>query len=455
MIIVLDTTVLLQDPQLRASWWTELRSTAERVGARIAVPQVVFAEAVAHHGRTIGALAGQMETFGKHVKRYGLDTIRDAAVKAIREKVDAYEDKLRGHLEALGVDFVPPVKVDHMTLIGRAVAFRKPWDESDRKDGYRDTLNWLTVVELAKENPGEEIWWVSDNSSDFAAPGENDEEWHPELADELNSEGLLERVSLTKSVSTLFAALADRTAPIPEADKSALLEKVSLPELAGLISSEVLATKLDPREAALPRDTGSAEVTSFAGLSSDVEWESLAGSGDGHIIGRFLTRASLGLDLVQEQNGVATVSFRRKMLEVSGVATLTHEGRIIALSVTSIEAAADDTGHSEWQPRQTEIFRPAEPIVVVQSDPGEESPLDDLIRSRIDSLATELMASGVIGEDGTVTWETSLAKPLKRFRNSYNRREINRLAQLIQPDDQVVDNEPDGEPDDHNGTESQ
>lgn len=406
MIIILDTTVPLQDPQLRAGWWAELDSTARRVGARLVVPEVVFAESVAHHNRTIEALVGQAENFGNKVKRYGLDAIRDAAVKAIREKVDAYENALRSHLVAMGVEFVPPVQVDHMTLIDRAVAFRKPWDESERKDGYRDTLNWLTVLELAKQNPGEEVWWVSDNSGDFGnGDGENDAEWHPQIADELQSAGLLDLVKWTRTVFTLFAALADRTAPIPDADKENLLKKLSAPELAGLISSEVLAKKLDPKDAALPRDTDSAEITSFAGLTSDVKWESLAGSGDGNIVGRFVACVSLGLDLIQESSGVATVSFRRKEFDVTGVATLTHDGRITALSVTSIEALENDPGHAAWGDG---IIRPSEPFLVVKSKDGENVLYtSEGLRARYEARVKDLTAdpSTRIGRQRVRAWQ--------------------------------------------------
>ncbi|MGW6374779.1 PIN domain-containing protein [Rhodococcus sp. NPDC055112] len=355
MIIVLDTTVLLSNPQFVAHWWQQFIERSKHLGARIVVPRVVVVEAVANHNRTILALKPQIAELGKRDNRFGLDGVRQAAIDALHAKADRFEADLYEHLEESGVDVIEPAAVDHMELINRAVSFRKPYDADDRKDGYRDTLNWLTVLDLADQYPGDEVWWISQNQADFGNGDKKTPTWHEEIAEELGARDLADRVRWEFNISTLLLTLAGRTAPVPEGEQPLVLERVDLLELARLLSSEILGRGVSPRDAALPPRTESAEISSFVGLD-EVEWDGLAESGEEDLVARFTGIAHVGLELAEPTDTGAGLSFDNKALRITGVANLTHEGAVTSVSVSNIVALESDPGHAAWQ-RRSETSR--------------------------------------------------------------------------------------------------
>ena len=112
----------------------------------------------------------------------------------------------------LKVAIIPPPKIDHVDLVRRAASRRKPCDNNG--DGYRDTLNWLTLLAVASAHPKDEIFWVSDNSRDFGA--EDGDELHMDLKEELRSIGLrTESDGLVLSPISFFSLLPKTSRPLP------------------------------------------------------------------------------------------------------------------------------------------------------------------------------------------------------------------------------------------------
>ncbi|ATI33553.1 hypothetical protein CPI83_16970 [Rhodococcus sp. H-CA8f] len=339
MIIVLDTTVVLSDPQLRAAWWKTLKETAKRNGARIMVPEVVVVEAVANQKRNLEALSDKLKTSTQREKRFGVDSICEAIGAAIDTKTVGFERELRGHLSVLGAELVAPPAIDHLELVNRAVSFRKPWDGEERKDGYRDTLNWLTVLSIADRNAGHEVWWISQNSKDFGAGDDeqNPTKWHDHIGAELIERGLSDRVNWAHDVASLLSEIAERTAPVADAEKEKFVAKILVKELFGYVSAELVGFKLDSKQASIEGDMSFAEVRFVTGLE-DVEWESLAGDGDGGFVARFTALAGVGIKatILGEDSLRAFQQTRR--LGLAGVANLNATASIMAVSITSIES---------------------------------------------------------------------------------------------------------------------
>ncbi|MES9516545.1 PIN domain-containing protein [Rhodococcus erythropolis] len=341
MIIILDTTVVLSDPQLRAAWWNTLKETAKRNTARIVVPEVVVIEAVANQRRTLAGLSRKLIEAAQREKRFGVDSICDAIGAAIDAKTTAFERELRGHLSSVGATFVPPAAIDHLELVARAVTFRKPWDGDERKDGYRDTLNWLTVIDIAESNAGHEVWWVSQNSKDFGANDDDDNptKWHHDIHEELQSKGLIDRVNWAHDIASLLSAIAERTAPVAAGDKQEFVEKISEKELFGYVSSELVGWKLEGAAIGLPKATRSAEIVFMTNLR-DIEWESLAGDGDGGYVARFNSIVHAGIKaVIPDEDGLHSVTPERDF-NISGVASLTRDGSITSVSLSSIEVSS-------------------------------------------------------------------------------------------------------------------
>lgn len=339
MIIVLDTTVVLSDPQLRAAWWKTLKDTAKRNSARILVPEVVIVEAVANQKRSLAALSDKLRTAAQRDKRFGVDSICEAIDSAIGAKTDGFERELRGHLSVLGAELVAPPAIDHLELVNRAVEFRKPWDGDERKDGYRDTLNWLTVLDIADSNVGQEVWWISQNSKDFGAGDDeqNPTKWHDHISAELIARGLDGRVNWAHDVATLLSEIAERTAPVADAEKEKFVAKILEKELFGYVSAELVGFKLDSEQVDIEGIASTAEVRFVTGLD-DVEWESLAGDGDGGFVARFTALAGVGITAtVRREDSLHTFQQTRR-LALAGVANLNATASIMAVSITSIES---------------------------------------------------------------------------------------------------------------------
>jgi hypothetical protein len=107
-------------------------------------------------------------------------------------------------LEDLDIEIVEVPQIPLMRLAERATRRQRPCDA--KGDGFRDTLNWLTVMQVATEHPDEEIAWVS-NDTDFA--DEAGLALHPELADELIASGLKGQVVLVRELKQLALMLAE------------------------------------------------------------------------------------------------------------------------------------------------------------------------------------------------------------------------------------------------------
>ena len=126
--------------------------------------------------------------------------------RSLTEKAESYRDHLLEALSAAGTEVLAPPDVPHMRLVTRAVSRRRPCDEN--RDGYRDTLSWLTVLGSTTDNPGEKVVLVT-NDSDFM----NDERstLHPDLVEDLESISATERVKLAHALGEVILELAARS----------------------------------------------------------------------------------------------------------------------------------------------------------------------------------------------------------------------------------------------------
>jgi PIN domain len=164
---------------------------------------------------------------------------------------------------------LPIPDVDHPVLIERATSRRPPCDS--KGNGYRDTLNWFSLLALAGDGDSS-VFWVS-NDSDFA--GEDEEVLHPELLAELNERDLQGRITLIRSVRDVSPTVASQFGNADEdlhniqarLTKDALTNYVRTQLLADLPSVEVSAASL-----ALPLEAGSPALSALGNVT-DTEIE--------------------------------------------------------------------------------------------------------------------------------------------------------------------------------------
>jgi hypothetical protein len=118
---------------------------------------------------------------------------------SITTKGDGYENEFRARLEHYLVDILPLDSVTHDELIARALARRRPFDDSGRV-GYRDALIWHNVLEAARH---EDVALVTRDKG-FGEKGR----LHAHLQEDLAQRGLSRsRVSLFHSIEDVVRTL--------------------------------------------------------------------------------------------------------------------------------------------------------------------------------------------------------------------------------------------------------
>jgi len=110
----------------------------------VAIPASVLEELVAHHARESIDARAKLERGVADLHRLGVaTTVADSTPLDYRAFVQERWD------EQLGFSLLPWPKVDHASLVSRAVNRRPPFD--DKGGGYRDALVWESALELARK----------------------------------------------------------------------------------------------------------------------------------------------------------------------------------------------------------------------------------------------------------------------------------------------------------------
>ncbi|MBA9005953.1 PIN domain-containing protein [Thermomonospora cellulosilytica] len=193
MIVLLDANALVQNPWLDSVSWKIILGQAEPWGIELRVPQVSLLEATGRLRRRYRDDAAAVEELAKERRsralRRAADDLRERAEQLVQEVTDA--------IAAAGATLIDPVPVPHLELVRRQVERRKPCKKDG--NGYRDTLNWLTILETARANPDRRIVWVSDDG-DFCGDGkEGKRSFHPDLLREAEAAGVVDRINLYPS----------------------------------------------------------------------------------------------------------------------------------------------------------------------------------------------------------------------------------------------------------------
>jgi PIN domain len=209
--VVFDTTVLAQGFNPRSADVEMLRIFFDRTHGELCVPAVVLEEAVNLVGRAVeeanAKLAALRRLTGNDKDYVGLETSRAKTV---------YRGSLHQMLKAMGGRVLPYPKIDHDRLVQRALIPYKPFVTSGR--GYRDSLVWFSLVELAQVCD-EEVIFISGNTADWCQT-KNESKLHTDFLKDLDRNGIrTSRIRLFKSLGDFIQEYAVTTLPFSlEAD---------------------------------------------------------------------------------------------------------------------------------------------------------------------------------------------------------------------------------------------
>jgi hypothetical protein len=353
MLVVLDTTAIMSDPMCAGVAWRVLANARSLWDVHVYVPEVAVIEAVAGYQRRLAEAMVSWERWEqKHGRPLGLTDTVAAAKAALKEAASSYPARLRASLDELDATVLAPPAVDHMVIVQRAASRRRPCD--DHGDGYRDTLNWLTVLSLASPYPDAQIAWVSDNSRDF---GKDDgPELHEQLTEDLTAVDAEKRVRWIRTLPDLVLSLAAEHASEVPSDLKAIQARLRDEALSTFISSDVLAgtqgNRLDPRRCGLPVVTASARIVTV-GQPEDLHLTVRGAATANVTVVEFDLEADTVIQVetppgITSPDATGSTSQLTKKLKFSGLITLDKYDRPRGGQLTRITARDDDPGRAQW-----------------------------------------------------------------------------------------------------------
>ncbi|MFJ3861419.1 PIN domain-containing protein [Streptomyces sp. NPDC090085] len=362
MIVVLDTTAFSSDFMCSGTAWRVLAHANKAWGLQIRVPEVVVAEAIGGYEREIGNTCLAVDKIvTKYAGRLGLRQHFGDFLEGLQERRNDYPELLAQMIEDLGGSVLPPPEVSHMELAKRAASRRKPCDH--KGDGYRDTLNWLLVLEIAQSNPEETVYWVTDNTGDFT--NEEKTDLHEDLLEDLRDAGAAGRVHWSNDLSTLILSLAgahydessdDLRKVRDSLQRGAVTEFISVSVLPGVVKRSI-----SPRRCGLPVNSLKPEILAVQGEPEGLELDvkGVAEQGGAFAEFSFTAEALVGLDLVdgdgelpegfERGDGVDRSATVLKQLSFRGLIELDSYGRPVSGEVSNIDALNGDPGLDPWK----------------------------------------------------------------------------------------------------------
>ncbi|WP_406504074.1 PIN domain-containing protein [Streptomyces sp. NBC_01602] len=359
MIALLDTTAFVADPLCSGTAWRVLAHAASTWNVRLVVPEVVIREAVAgYRRRTAEALVGLQRQKDKNGGALGISAIYDKARADIETAALRYPEDLQELLREIGAQILAPPAVGHLELVERSTQRKKPCDGNG--NGYRDTLNWISVLETAKGS-SEDVVWISDNSKDFGR--EDGEGLHDDLAAEVTAIDAEGRIKWLKSLSELILELTSERWPEFSDDLRRIQERLQSDSMEGYLNKEILAgcmeRAISPRMCGLPIQTRSARIMAVGALTESTFSVRGASAEDEGII-EFTavcpTTALMDLPVTADIDGLEVDAITddgvtvwvSKDLHFTGIVTSDRYGRPVSGEVTRISASPDDPGRNAW-----------------------------------------------------------------------------------------------------------
>jgi predicted nucleic acid-binding protein len=355
--VVLETNILVASPLLDSREWSSLTDHAADWGIEVVVPDVVLMETVNVVRRAWTSMRQKVDDLALGV--FGLEEAKAAILMEVDKRSATYEKWLRSRLDEMGVQISPTPPVDHLEIARRASEGRAPYGGKD-KDGYRDTLVWYSVLAAAQEYPNAEVWFVSDNHTDFGpkppnwtGEGTGQREscpilFHTDLIAELTDCDLDRRVFYVVSLARIEQHFASQFAPIDAGELQQLIDTVDKNVLAQKLVDAVAGFKLDPEEAALWLEVEAAEIIGAREQADGWTFTEAARRGDAGWTARFAVDTEVDIALV----GTGLVaSEHTNVLRLLGQVWVSSNGQILDIAVDSAEALPDDRMRDRWRRR--------------------------------------------------------------------------------------------------------
>lgn len=352
MIVILDAQAVLADPTFSGVAWRVLVHAGADWGIDLRLPRVALAEAVAGYGRSCDDAIAKLDKWKQQHQRLGEIDV-SGVVSSLCDRKRIYSATLEENLSKLSVTVQEPPSVDHMVLVERATSRRRPCNRAG--DGYRDTLIWLSVLEIVGADSDVEVALVSNNTNDFGREGEPSE-LHQDLVEDLDTTDARSRVRWFATIQNLVSEVAKDRADAEN------LTKVSTDLVRTAVSDYVRATlfaqlsgkSLSLRRCALPRAVEGAVLSAIE--DPGFVNSTVTPTPGGEALAEFDVDVETVVELrypasdVEEAGSWADVPEAMvKLLRLQGLVVLDNLGRPVSGEIRDVSALPDDPNHASWR----------------------------------------------------------------------------------------------------------
>ncbi|MFD5180598.1 PIN domain-containing protein [Nocardia sp. NPDC058379] len=296
-IVVVDTNLMCRNPDLSGATWSEIIRHVEERDIRVIVPEVVIQEVAAKIRATASVAAVQAAR--RPLVEAGLSDLAASVREHLEHRGDDAEDWFRSRVIAAGFEIADWPSVSHAEVTRRAAERIAPYtrtgqnkqedsgnaggrrnrkvedddQEGSNKDGYRDTLIWFTLRDVAVQHQSEDVWFVSQNYKDFGDVTSEETcpaPWHPDLASELEKDNQ-HRTFYARDLSEFQSRLASAKNPMDGEALAEAQKRLDLAQLQRLLDDKLYGFPVDPWEAGFPRHV--TQAASIAGRAVNSGWE--------------------------------------------------------------------------------------------------------------------------------------------------------------------------------------
>ena len=202
MKVILDSSIICRDFTLSGSTFRAFFDGLKPTGHSLYIPKVVFDESVNKYFERLKNSKREIEKGIRNLERLTKQEVsRPVGDEDLERLKEEYKQLLQEKFNAIQVRYLNYPQTSHEEITKRALRRRKPFD-GDGQKGYRDTLIWESILELASESQTEPIVFVTANVKDFASG--NDIQLHQDLLEDLTL-----RLGDEKGEVVLFKDLED------------------------------------------------------------------------------------------------------------------------------------------------------------------------------------------------------------------------------------------------------
>jgi len=226
MFLYIDANAIVGNPLLKGPQWDAVGDAVVTDVMDLYVSELTIDEAVARYRTAARAREKTLDTELRKWPRDAHPLLLEAIAVSRAFRAD-YERLLRDRLDGLGATTRPYGDAAHQILARRALDRLPPFDSNG--NGYRDTLHWLTFVELLEElDPIDPHAYLL--SSDKGAFGHTAQKRLQHEVDELGVEWNVE----------FLKQITDFTVPGQFLDEEGSLEQSHVIQLQQVVESAIL-----------------------------------------------------------------------------------------------------------------------------------------------------------------------------------------------------------------------